>query len=156
MIPMLEDSSNHIRRNHMDIVMIIGRVLFALIFLASGLNHFTKTQAMTGYAQFKKVPAAKASVLLSGLLLLLGGLSVVLGVYADLGALVLAVLLLAMALKMHDFWTQSDPQAKQTETIAFFKNVSMAGAALFLFALVANGGDFGPVVSDDLLSLWAK
>ena len=140
----------------MNIVMIIGRVLFALIFLASGLNHFTKTQAMTGYAQFKKVPAAKASVLLSGLLLLLGGLSVVLGVYADLGALVLAVLLLAMALKMHDFWTQSDPQAKQTETIAFFKNVSMAGAALFLFALVANGGEFGPVVSEDLLSLWAK
>ena len=140
----------------MDIVMIIGRVLFALIFLASGLNHFTKTQAMTGYAQFKKVPAAKASVLLSGLLLLLGGLSVVLGVYADLGALVLAVLLLAMAVKMHDFWTHSDPQAKQTETIAFFKNVSMAGAALFLFALVANSGDFGPVVSDDLLSLWAN
>jgi uncharacterized membrane protein YphA (DoxX/SURF4 family) len=79
---------------------------------------------------------------------------VVLGIYADLGALVLAVLLLAMALKMHDFWAHTDPQAKQTETIAFFKNVSMAGAALFLFALVANGGDFGPVVSDDLLSLW--
>ena len=140
----------------MDIIMIIGRVLFALIFVSSGINHFTKTQPMTGYAQFKKVPAAKASVLLSGLLLLLGGLSVVLGIYADLGALVLAVLLLAMALKMHDFWAQTDPQAKQTETIAFFKNVSMAGAALFLFALVANGGDFGPVVSDDLLSLWAK
>ena len=138
----------------MDIVMIIGRVLFALIFVSSGINHFTKTQAMTCYAQFKKVPAAKASVLLSGLLLLLGGLSVVLGIYADLGALVLAVLLLAMALKMHDFWAHTDPQAKQTETIAFFKNVSMAGAALFLFALVANGGDFGPVVSDDLLSLW--
>ena len=140
----------------MDIIMIIGRVLFALMFVTGGLNHFTKAQAMTGYAQFKKVPAAKASVLLSGLVLLLGGLSVILGVYADLGALALAVALLAMALKMHDFWAQSDPQAKQTETIAFFKNVSMAGAALFIFALVANGGDFGPVLSDDLLSLWAK
>jgi len=138
----------------MDIVMIIGRVLFALVFLASGVNHFTKTQAMTGYAQFKKVPAAKASVLLSGLLMVLGALSVVLGVYADLGALVLAVLLLAMALKMHDFWAQSDPQAKQTETVAFFKNLSMAGAALFIFALVANGGDFGPSLSNDMLSLW--
>lgn len=138
----------------MDIVMIIGRVLFALVFLASGINHFTKTQAMTGYAQFKKVPAAKASVLLSGLLMVLGALSVVLGVYADLGALALAVLLLAMALKMHDFWAQSDPQAKQTETVAFFKNLSMAGAALFIFALVANGGDFGPSLSNDMLSLW--
>jgi putative oxidoreductase len=139
----------------MDIIMIIGRVLFALVFLASGLNHFTKTQAMTGYAQFKKVPAAKASVLLSGLLLVLGGLSVVLGIYADLGAIVLAILLLMMALKMHDFWTQSDPQAKQTETIAFSKNVSMAGAALFMFALVANGGEFGPHVGD-MLSLFSK
>lgn len=140
----------------MNIVMIIGRVLFALIFIASGINHFTKSQAMTGYAQFKKVPAAKAAVLLSGIVLLLGGISMVIGIYADLGALALAVALIVMALKMHDFWTQTDPQAKQTETIAFFKNLSMAGAALFLFALVANGGDFGPVISDDLVSLFSK
>ena len=140
----------------MDIVMIIGRVLFALMFLMSGLNHLTKSQAMTGYAQFKKVPAAKASVLLSGLVMLLGGLSIVLGVYADLGAIALAVLVIVMALKMHNFWTQTDPQAKQTETIAFFKNLSMGGAALFLFALVANGGEFGRVVSDDIVSLFSK
>ena len=54
-----------------------------------------------------------------------------------------------------DKWVPDD-LAKQGETASFFKNVSMAGAALFLFALVANGGDFGPVVSDDLLSLCAK
>jgi uncharacterized membrane protein YphA (DoxX/SURF4 family) len=140
----------------MDIVMIIGRVLFALMFLMSGLNHLTKSQAMTGYAQFKKVPAAKVSVLLSGLAMLLGGLSVVLGIYADLGALVLAVLVIVVALKMHDFWAQTDPQAKQTETIAFFKNLSMGGAALFLFALVANGDNFGPVVSESIVSLFSK
>ncbi|NBN97455.1 MAG: DoxX family protein, partial [Actinobacteria bacterium] len=137
----------------MDIVMIIGRVLFALMFLAGGLNHFTKSNDMVGYAQFKKVPAAKAAVLLSGVVLVLGGLSVILGIYADLGSLALAVALLVMALKMHDFWAQTDPQAKQTETIAFFKNVSMAGAALFMFALVASGaGDegfnFGPHLGD--------
>ena len=140
----------------MDIVMIIGRVLFALIFLASGLNHFTKAKHMVGYAQFKKVPAPAASIYLSGLIMILGALSVILGIWADLGALVLAALLLVMAVKMHDFWTQTDPQAKQGETASFFKNVSMAGAALFIFALVANNGDFCPSVSNDLLSLWAK
>ena len=137
----------------MDIVMIIGRVLFALMFLAGGLNHFTKSKDVVGYAQFKKVPAAKASVFLSGVVLILGGLSVVLGIYADLGAIALAVALLAMAVKMHNFWSQTDAQAKQIETIAFFKNVSMAGAALFMFALVANNGEFGPHVGD-MLSLW--
>ena len=87
----------------MNTVLLIGRILFALMFVSGGLNHLTKSEAMTGYAGFKKVPAAKLSVLISGVLLTAGGLSVILGVYADLGALVLAVLLILMALKMHDF-----------------------------------------------------
>ena len=104
----------------MDVVMLIARVLFALMFVSGGLNHLTKAEAMTGYATFKKVPAPKLANLVSGLLLIAGGLSIILGVYADLGAVVIAVLLVAMALKMHDFWAQSDAQAKQTEMIGFF------------------------------------
>ena len=42
----------------MNAVLIIGRVLFALICLNAGINHFTHGKAMVGYAQFKKVPAA--------------------------------------------------------------------------------------------------
>jgi len=124
----------------MDAVMLVGRILFAFMFVASGLNHLTKAEAMAGYAAYKKVPAPKLANLLSGVLMILGGLSVILGVYADLGALVLPALLVIMALKMHDFWAQTDAQAKQTETIAFFKNISMAGGALFLFAVAASEG----------------
>jgi uncharacterized membrane protein YphA (DoxX/SURF4 family) len=138
----------------MDIAMLVGRILFGVVFLTSGLAHFAKTDAMVGYAQFKKVPAAKASVLLSGLLLVLASVSVMLGVVADLGALVLAVLTLIMALKMHDFWAQTDPQAKQTETISFWKNVSMAGAALFIFAVAATAdSNIGWTLTDSLWSL---
>jgi uncharacterized membrane protein YphA (DoxX/SURF4 family) len=128
----------------MEVVMLIGRILFALMVVMGGLNHLTKAEAMAGYATFKKVPAAKLSVLVSGILLLAGGLSIALGVYADLGGLVVAVLLAIMALKMHDFWAQSDAQAKQTETIAFWKNISMAGGALFIFASAAiENGNIG-------------
>ena len=122
----------------MNTVLLIGRILFALMFVSGGINHLTKAEAMTGYAGFKKVPAAKFSVLVSGVLLIAGGLSVILGVYADLGALVVAILLIVMALKMHDFWAQTDAQAKQNETIAFFKNISMAGGALIMFAVAAT------------------
>ena len=127
----------------MDIVLVISRVLFALMLVNGGLAHFRQLDAMTGYAQFKKVPAARLAVQLSGLVLFLGGLSIILGVWADLGSIAITAVLLAMALKMHDFWTQTDPQAKQTETIGFFKNVSMAGGALYMFASAANG-NFGP------------
>lgn len=138
----------------MNTVLLIGRILFAIMFVSGGLNHLTKAEAMAGYAGFKKVPAPKLANLVSGVLLIAGGLSVILGVYADLGALVLAVLLVLMALKMHDFWAQTDAQAKQNEIYAFFKNISMAGGALIMFAIAATeGSDYGWTLTDSLWQL---
>ncbi len=131
----------------MDAVLIIGRILFALIFINSGIMHLTKLKAMSGYATFKKVPAAKFSVVLSGLMILIGGLYIVLGIYADLGALLIAIFLIPTAFIMHAFWKESDASAKATESIAFFKDLSLAGAALILFVLIAKGVDFGPSVT---------
>jgi uncharacterized membrane protein YphA (DoxX/SURF4 family) len=132
----------------MDIIFIVGRILFALIFINSGFAHFAQREAMTGYAQFKKVPAAKLAVPLTGLMILVGGLSVVLGFWADLGALLLAAFLVVSAFMMHNFWTMDDATQKMNETVAFFKNLSMAGAALIIFAIVANGGDLGAGLGD--------
>ena len=137
-----------------DTILIIGRVLFALRFISSGISHFTKTSAMTGYAQFKKVPMAKFSVLLSGAMILLGGIYIAIGFYADLGALLLAVFLIPTAFLMHAFWKETDATAKQNETIGFFKDLSLAGAALIIFALLHNGADFGPNVGT--LLFWAN
>ena len=133
----------------MDILLIIGRVLFALIFINSGIAHLTKLNDMTGYAQFKKVPAPKLAVIVTGLMLIIGGLYIALGVYADLGALLLAIFLVPTAFMMHNFWTIQDPQAKQGEMINFFKNLSLAGAALVVFVLIGTGVDFGPSVTPD-------
>jgi hypothetical protein len=44
---------------------------------------------------------------------------------------------------MHAFWKETDPTAKQNETISFFKNLSLAGAAMIIFALLRGGADFG-------------
>ena len=132
----------------MDIVLIVGRILFALIFINSGFAHFAQREAMTGYAQFKKVPAAKLAVPVTGLMILLGGISVVLGFWMDLGALLLAIFLIFSAFMMHNFWTMEDATQKMNETVAFFKNLSMAGAALIILAVIANGGDLGAGLGD--------
>ena len=131
----------------MYIVLIIGRVLFALLFISSGVSHLTKLEAMTGYAQYKKVPAAKFGVVLSGLMILLGGIYIAFGVYADLGALLIALFLIPTSFLMHAFWKETDATAKQNKSISFFKNLALAGAALIIFALVATGTDFGPSVT---------
>jgi uncharacterized membrane protein YphA (DoxX/SURF4 family) len=86
-------------------------------------------------------------------MLIIGGLYVALGVYADLGALLLAIFLVLSAFKMHDFWTIQDAQAKQGETVNFFKNLSLAGAALIIFVMVGTGVEFGPSITDGLFNL---
>ena len=130
----------------MNAVLLVGRVLFALIFLNSGIGHLTKTAAMTGYAQYKKVPAAKLSVIVTGLMILVGGIFIVLGLYADLGALLIAAFLIPTAVMMHAFWKETDATAKMNETIAFFKDLSLAGAALIIYAVLHAGASFGPHV----------
>ncbi len=140
----------------MSAILVIGRILFGGFFVMSGINHFTKLEAMTGYAKYKKLPAAKLGVLLSGLMLLVGGAYVLLGFYADLGALLLAIFLVLAAVIFHNFWKETDATAKQNEQLAFLKDFALAGAALVLFALIAKHGDlsFGWVISKGHLALF--
>ncbi|ASF08650.1 hypothetical protein NBRGN_038_00690 [Nocardia brasiliensis NBRC 14402] len=137
----------------MDVVVLIGRVLFAVLFLSSGVGHFMQTDAMAGYAESRGLPMAKLSVLGSGALFALSGLSILLGVWADLGALVLAVLLVVTAVLMHAFWKETDAQAKQMEMISFNKDVALGGAALMLFAFFAHVDDLGLTITGPLFDL---
>ena len=138
----------------MSTVFLIARIVFAIMFVMSGINHITKADHMVGYAQFKGVPSPKLAVIGSGVVMGLGGLSLILGVYADLGAIVLAAILLLIAVKMHNIWTLEDAQAKQADMIGFLKNVSMAGGALFMFALMATeGSQYGPAITESLFNI---
>ena len=134
----------------MDAILIIGRILFGALFVLSGIGHFAKLEAMVGYAKYKKLPAAKFGVLISGLFFLIGGIYIILGLWVDLGAFLLAITLILAAFIFHNFWKESDATAKMNEQIAFNKDLSLAGAALILFALIASGTltDFGPSIGN--------
>lgn len=130
-------------------VLLIARILFAPIFLSSAFGHLRGTDMMAGYAGSKGVPSPKTAVQVSGLVILAGGLMTLLGVYADLGALLLVAFLIPTAVLMHAFWKETDPMARMNETIAFFKDLGLAGGALALSALAA-AGQFGPTLTDPL------
>jgi uncharacterized membrane protein YphA (DoxX/SURF4 family) len=129
----------------LNAVLLVGRIFFAFIFVTSGIAHFAKLEAMTGYAKYKKLPAAKLGVLASGLFFLLGGVYVAIGLWVDLGALLLAITLLLAAAIFQNFWTETDATARQTAMMGFNKDLALAGASLILFALIASGHltDFG-------------
>ena len=138
----------------MDVIVLIGRILFAALFIGSAFGHLTQSEGMGQYAKSKGVPAARVLVILSGLLILAGGLSILLGIWADLGALALVVFLVPTALIIHAFWKETDPQAKQMEMVQFQKDLALAGAALMLFAFFAHvGDDLGLTITGPAFSL---
>jgi putative oxidoreductase len=136
----------------MDEVFLISRILFAYLVIGSGIGHLTATGAMAGYAESRGLSNAKVLVQVSGVALLAGGVSVLLGIWGDIGSLGLAILLLVTAVLMHAFWKESDAQAKQMEMVAFNKNVALAGGALALFVILSN--DFAPYTLTGALISW--
>lgn len=135
----------------MDVVALIGRILFAALFLGSAFGHLTQTEAMAGYAGAKGVPQPKLAVLASGVLMLVGALMVLLGIWMDLGALLLVVFLVPTALLMHPFWKESDAQARQLEMIQFQKDLALAGGALLILALYGGfAEDLGITITGPL------
>lgn len=124
----------------MDILILLGRIMFAALFLNSALAHFTQTRTMAGYAASRGVPAAWAATFVGGILLAVGGLSVLLGVWADLGALLLVAFLVPTALFMHGFW-RDGAETRVSEQVQFLKDLALAGAALALAGLFAIAGD---------------
>jgi uncharacterized membrane protein YphA (DoxX/SURF4 family) len=125
----------------MDVLVLIGRILFSILFLTSAVAHFTQTKNMAAYAASKGVPFAYWATLAGGFPLALGGLSVLLGVWADLGSLLLVLFLVPTAVLMHGFWRETDPMARQTEMVQFFKDTALAGASLALAGLFSIAGD---------------
>ena len=119
-------------------VAVSGRFFFALIFLVAGANHFNRQTI--GYAASQGVLLASIVVPLSGALAIAGGLSILLGYRAKLGAWLIVLFLIPVTLMMHKFWTVADPMMAQLQMILFMKNVSMLGGALLISHF--GGGPF--------------
>ena len=116
----------------MSIVFLLGRVLFSAIFIMSGINHFTHLEYMSQYAASAKLPAPKLAVAVSGLMILAGGLSILLGVAVPVGTALLFLFLVPTAFTMHRFWGIQDPMMAATQQAHFMKNMGLAGAALLI------------------------
>jgi len=111
---------------------VLGRVLFSMMFIMSGMNHLMKLNDMSAYAASKGVPAPKVVTAVGGLMILVGGVLVLLGWHRFIGAGLIAIFLFPNAIVMHAFWKETDPAARMNETAHFMKDMAMAGAALFI------------------------
>ena len=117
---------------------LVGRVVFGGLLAFMGFNHFGSVDGMAGYAEAKGVPAPRAMVFLSGVVLLVGGVSIALGAYPAVGAALVVGFFVVVTPVMHDFWTVEDPEQRQSEMNDFLKNAVMAAGSLVILALAGT------------------
>jgi putative oxidoreductase len=114
----------------------LGRLFYSLIFVVAGFGHFTHQEI--AYAAAQGIPIAGVLVPASGIMAIVGGLSILLGFHGKLGAWLLVLFLVPVTLTMHNFWAVKDPMMQQIQMAMFLKNISMLGSALF-FTQIGTG-----------------
>ena len=120
-----------------DLAAVIGRVLLVALFLLSGFSKIPDFAGTVAYIASKDLPlpalgAAIAIVVEVGVALL-----VLVGWRARAAALVLAAFSIVTGVLLHAYWADADAAARMGDFINFWKNVSIAGGFLMVFA-------FGP------------
>lgn len=119
----------------MELAFLIGRILYGGFFIVMGMNHFTKVSGMTAYAASKGVPFAGPAVVVTGLMIVLGGLGIITGMYVQLAVFLIVLFLFVVTLVMHNFWAISDEQEKMLQMVHFLKNLALLGAGLMALSI---------------------
>ena len=112
---------------------LIGRILLAVLFLASGLGKAAGFAATTAYIASKGLPLPAAGAAAACALELIGGLALIAGWRTQAWALLLAVFTLVAGALFHNFWAAA-PDQLQAQQVQFLKNICIAGGLLTLAA----------------------
>lgn len=124
------------------LIVLAGRIVFAFFFgYSAGLGaHVKMSSMMEGYAKQMNFPLAAIAGWPTGLWLIAGSLSIALGVWPDIGSLMIAAFLLPALLFFHRYW-EADEAQKQMQTGFFWRNVFGIGACLVFFGTFVTLGD---------------
>jgi putative oxidoreductase len=128
------------RRTSSGPIVLLGRILFSVVFLVSSIDHFDGHDL--AYATAAHVPAAKIAVPIAGVMILVGGLSILFGYKAKLGALLIIIFLIPVTPMLHNFWAVTDPRMHEVHEVNFLKNLSMLGAAFLITQFGAGPWSF--------------
>jgi putative oxidoreductase len=120
-----------------SLALVVGRAFLALVFLASGAAKLLSWNSVSGYMASREIPWPSFFLCGAILLELGGGLSVLLGWKARIGAKALMLVLIPATLAFHGFWHEPDAEVRE-QVLQFLKNLSILGG-LILVAIHGSG-----------------
>lgn len=115
-------------------VALVGRILLAILFIKSGWGKIGGFEGTAGYMASKGLPMPQVLLVLTILIELGGGILLAVGWKARWAALAIAAFVVPATLVFHQFWGIPADQV-MNQSNHFFKNVSIIGGMLMVFAL---------------------
>jgi putative oxidoreductase len=119
-----------------DFAILVGRVMIGLIFVMSGWPKLLHYQATVAGLTHRGIPEFLAY--LGPPVEFFGGLAVLVGFATPYAALLMLLFTIIATASSHRFWEFSDPAQYRAQSTNFWKNVSIMGGMLVLFA--SGGG----------------
>ena len=114
---------------------ILGRMLFAALFIPAGVHKIIGFSGIAGYMASKGLPMVDVLLVLTIIIELGGGLMLLLGWHARLAALTLALFLIPVTVIFHPYWNIEDAQQMMTQQSMFMKNIAIIGGLLCITGL---------------------
>lgn len=110
----------------------VGRALLGVLFVISGINKMFAFSYVAGWMASAGLPLASLLLVLTIIVEVGGGLSLITGIQSRYAAIVLALFLVPVTLVFHNFWA-ADAAHFQDQLNNFLKNVSILGGMLIVF-----------------------
>jgi uncharacterized membrane protein YphA (DoxX/SURF4 family) len=111
---------------------ILARTMFVTYFITMGMSHLVHFRTHAQFIRGKGVPLAAGTTALTVVTMVIGGLLLLLNWHTLIGAAQLFGIILPAPFFLHHFWKETDSYARLSEFAHFFKDLSLAGAALLL------------------------
>jgi putative oxidoreductase len=118
-----------------SIACLFGRLVLGWFFLTEVYRYGSEWDNTAMLLAMKDVPVVQPLLALSLIMIVVGSLALALGYHARAGALVLFCLTLAASISVHDFWTLSEPIARDADFAIFARNIAIAGGLLFVMGM---------------------
>jgi putative oxidoreductase len=104
-----------------------ARVIFAGSLMILSAGNFTSHENTAS----RTPPVPKGAMVASGIMVWAGAIMIASGWHRFIGSGLVILFLIPVSLRMHNYWSQTDSVARMVNRAQFWKNVGLAGAALF-------------------------
>lgn len=121
-----------------DVILLVGRLALGLIFVKSGLQKLMALSAFAASLASRGVPQSSFWAVVGATVEFVGGILIITGLRTREASLLMILFVIVATGISHRYWEFAEAAARRTQESQFFKNLSIIGGFVLLFATGAG------------------